>query len=175
MVWNGTIKYQDLQQPPQTTSEGMTVWLETVSNTLWTYSDVVRCCPMPTHPICTSRLDPVPQPLSGLPELCPAQTHPSLLHSHLSSQRCWGARWVLGSSSQTPTTPASKCSLHSVCLPDPTCYQLTWSQCRLKGAVGLQEPQVRPAQRAMEKLPPVLPDRQDFREPDWTRPGIKLS
>lgn len=44
----------------------------------------------------------------------------------------------------------------------------------LKDAMKLQEPQVRPAQRAMEMLTLLLQDRQDFREPDWTRPGIKL-
>lgn len=75
-----------------------------------------------------------------------------------------------GSSSQTPTTPASKCSFQSGHL-----LESTRSQCWLKGRVELQEPQVRPARRVMEMSPLVLQDRQDSREPDWTGSGIKLA
>lgn len=156
----------------------LTVWLERKSNTLRTTMTSWGAV------LCLHAHFALPDwiPFPSLSRGCPSSALPS--HApHRPIPLCFPATspagtagepdesW--GSSKQTPTTPASKCSFQFVHLPEPAQCQLTWSQCWLKGAVRLQEPQVRP--RAMEMLPLVLQDRQDSREPDWTTPGIKIS
>lgn len=179
MDWNGAIKHQDLQQPPQTSTESVK---GLVRNKKQHTMKVQWGCEVLSHayvPILHLQTGSRPRPLSGPPELCapvpcPTQTRPPLLQGRRSSRHCWGARRAPGLV-QPDASRSCKRTSQSAHLPEPSGCLLTWSQHWLRGAVRLQEPQVGPAQRAMEMLPPVLQDRQDSREPARTRPGINPS
>lgn len=140
MDWNSTIKYQSLQQPPETSTEGANDLVRNkkqyAMNTQW-HCELLSYAYVP---ILQFEVGSDSQPLSGAAWALSSHpvhhgAHCSLLHSHLSSQHCCRARRVLGLA-QPHVKHSCKQVQFSVC----SSPQTNASHCWLEGGARLHRP-----------------------------------